>query len=140
MRAHSSNRLKTWLAILAVLQVVACDNDATAPEDDRYPWAGVYHAETRAGGASGPWVAAGSLQITKDGRVFVGGEEMQNANVGESVVWTMKGGNPHSGAAVFQDGSTGNGIWGLDGQKGVLFQGWFQYPGEDRWDYRGLRQ
>jgi hypothetical protein len=140
MRTHSSNRLRTWLAFLAVLQVVACDIDATGPEDDGYPWAGVYQAETRAGGASGAWVAAGALEITKDGRVFVDGEEMQNTNVGESVIWTIKGGNPHSAAVVFQDGSAGNGIWGLEGREGVLFQGWFQYPDEERRDYRGLRQ
>jgi hypothetical protein len=140
MRVRSSSWLRTWLAILAVLQVVACDNGATEPEDDGYPWAGVYQAETRAGGASGAWVAAGTLEITKDARVFVDGEEMQNTNVEYGVIWTIKGGNPHSGAVVFQDGSVGNGIWGQEGQEGVLFQGWFQNPGEERRDYRGLRQ
>jgi len=34
MRVRSSSWLRTWLAILAVLQVVACDNGATEPEDD----------------------------------------------------------------------------------------------------------
>jgi hypothetical protein len=140
MRVHSTSWLRTWLVILAVLQVVACDKGATEPGDDGYPWAGVYQAETRAGGASGAWVAAGALEITEDARVFVDGTEMRNTNVGESVIWTIKGGNPHSGAVVFQDGSAGNGIWGLDGQEGVLFQGWFQYAGEERRDYRGLRQ
>jgi hypothetical protein len=141
MRNRSRSMLLTGLAVLGLVHTAGCGDSISEPEDTGYPWAGVYEAATRAGDASAPWVAAEHLEITREGRVFVGGIEMQNINLGENtVIWTVRGGNPHSAAVALQDGSPANGIWGPGGAEGVLFQGWIEYPGEERRNYRGLRQ
>jgi hypothetical protein len=138
MRMRSTKRLGTGLVVLAILQTAACDNSATEPEDPGFAWAGVYQSEVQA--TDGGWLAAGTIEVTKDGRVLVDGIEMVNVNLGEaSALWTMKGGNPHTSVIAFLDGSLPNGAW-PEGQEGVLFQGWIEYPEVERRTWRGLRR
>lgn len=133
-------------ALLLAATFAACAKSPFEPDGEVEPpttqpsrWAATYQTGTKFGGASGTWRAASDLEITADRRVLVGGRAIINPTVGESTVtWSMADGNDTNASVQLLIESTNTYFWGNAGVAGKLFQGWIQFRGEGKLDYRGL--
>jgi hypothetical protein len=124
----------------AAFTVAACSESPTSPaEEAAYMWAATYATAEKFGGASGTWSSRADLRITSDRRVYAGDTEIMNPQVGESSVsWSMADGNSTNASFQLLIESESDYFWGDVGVAGKLFQGWIQYPGQGKLDYRGL--
>jgi hypothetical protein len=139
-----SHRYPVRLAMLAAAAVAfsAC-SDSTSPERDEmvepYRWTATYATAEKFGGASGRWSGRADVVVTADRRVLLGTAEIINPQVGEtSISWSMADGNNTNASIQFLVESSSDYFWGEVGVAGKLFQGWIQYPGQGKLDYRGL--
>ena len=141
MRA-TRNLTHLAVAMAAAATLVACTESPTGPNEeqgDPYRWAGTYASAEKFGGATGTWRARAEVVITPDRRVLVNGQEIANPQLGESTIsWSMADGNGTNASIQLLIESTSDYFWGDIAVAGKLFQGWIQYPGQGKLDYRGL--
>jgi hypothetical protein len=129
-------------ALAAAAALVACSEPLSPAGEqvgDAYLWTATYATAEKFGGASGTWSTRSDVRITADRRVFSGTTEIINPLVGESSVsWLIADGNKTNASFQLLIESTNSYFWGNVGVAGKLFQGWIQYPGQGKLDYRGL--
>lgn len=134
----TTRRTRLLSLLLTSVVLAGCDKASMGPDGGGYTWAGTYATGQKWGGASGTWRASGDLEILDDRRVIHRGTEIVNPQVGDaSVSWTMADGNDTNASFTLMDSSDSVYFWGDHGASGRLFQGWIQYPGEGKLDYRG---
>jgi hypothetical protein len=137
------NLTRLVAALAAATTLAACEDSPTGPEGEQtgepYRWAATYAAAEKFGGAAGTWRATTDVMVTADRRVMVGNTEIVNPQIGESTIsWSMQDGNRTNASLQLLTESTSDYFWGNVGVAGKLFQGWIQYPGQGKLDYRGL--
>jgi hypothetical protein len=116
----------------------ACDS-LTGPDAEPYRWEGTYATAEKFGGASGIWRPTADVVITADRSIQVNGKEIVNPEIGvSSISWSMADGNATNASIQMLTESSSDYFWGDMGVAGKVFQGWIQYPGQGRLDYRGL--
>jgi hypothetical protein len=131
------------IAFAAATSLGACKDSPTAPGGeqvvDGYRWQATYATAEKWGGLFGVWYPKSDIVITADRRVIVGSTEIVNSLVGETTIsWSMADGNSTNASLQLLAESSSNYFWGNAGAAGKLFQGWIQYPGQGKLDYRGL--
>ena len=137
------NLTQLAVAIAAAATLGACAESPTGPDGEpngeAYRWAATYASAEKFGGASGTWRATAAVVITSDRRVQVNGKQIVNAQVGESTIsWSMADGNSTNASIQLMVESSSDYFWGDIAVAGKLFQGWIQYAGQGKLDYRGL--
>jgi hypothetical protein len=125
--------------MMVAAAMAACESPTDTETADQYRWAASYNAATKWGGVNGAWRSASTLEITADRRVLLGNNYIINPQVGESTIsWSMADGNGTNASIQLLVESSSTYFWGDVGVAGKLYQGWIQYPGEGKLDYRGL--
>jgi hypothetical protein len=110
--------------MMVAAAMAACESPTETA--DEYRWAASYNA-------------ASVLEITADRRVLLGNNYIINPQVGESTItWSMADGNGTNASIQLLVESSSTYFWGDVGVAGKLYQGWIQYPGDGKLDYRGL--
>ncbi|MGH8437062.1 MAG: hypothetical protein ACRERX_21965 [Pseudomonas sp.] len=130
------NRYHLAVALAAAATLTACQ-DSTGPEP--YRWAGTYATAEKFGGTTGTWRSMADIIITSDRNVVAGGRQIVNPDVDESTIsWSRADGNATNANFTLMEQSSDAYFWGTTVAAGKLFQGWIQYAGQGRLDYRGL--